>query len=63
MTKDVYLFDIARTDDVQWLLALQADVRQDETFNSDEKTEVLEAIRLRVCAINAAAAGPQKPRW
>ena len=61
--KEIYLFDIARTDDVGWLLALQNDVRQDESLHSTDKDEILEAIRLRICAINAEAVGPQKPRF
>jgi hypothetical protein len=63
MSAEVYQFDISRATKAADLHALLADIQADETLTSDEKDDLCQQISLRFSALNALAAGPQKPRW
>lgn len=62
MTKDVYLYDIARSADARWLLALRSATGADDEFSQNDCDEILRAIDARIAQLNATAAGPQKAR-
>ena len=63
MNATAYQFDIAREDTARGLHELYNEIRADDSLDSEEKTQICNLIREKFCRLNAAAAGPQTPRW
>ena len=63
MTKDIYLFDISRTDSAKLLHHCAELAATDADLTQNERAEIQEAIARKFGRMNAVARGKQKPRW
>ena len=63
MNTTTYQFDIDRADAANTLHAIGADIKADDMLTLDEKDALLQSVRERFSALNAAANRSTKPRW
>jgi hypothetical protein len=59
----VYELAISATDKARELHVVNDAVAEDSQLPFSEKQRLGNLIREKFCRINAAVAGPQKPRW
>lgn len=63
MSKDIYIFDISRCDNVPAIFSIVQDAQADISLGLDEQEEIKLYGDRRMSQLNSAAAGLQKPRW
>lgn len=60
MDTSAIIFDIERSDDIEWLKLLRDEVADSDCYSEADKIEVAEAVRVRCSFLNARAMSSAK---